>query len=421
VAYSQDDTNAALLKAILQHHQQQQQPQQPQQQLQPPPQQPPQPLQQRQQQEGQPKLYTKEELQQYRKKAELQEIADELGVHYKQKDTLAVLRDAILQHQQQQQLLSQPQQQPEPVQATGLQQQEQQLQSQQQQQQQQQQQLSWGQQLLLQDQAVPHKEQLLQADAGHGPLGTPAAVLEAQFPPVPPEGAAEAAAGAAAAPSRRRTRRGSVHPAASTHSSSTEGTSSSGSSGPVVAVAQVAVDPASSSSFLGGSVDDSSNSSTSSFLSDASSSSISSSSIRRRSSTGRGSTASSGWTPPRPGGLAVSGVLGGGLEPPTVAELRSDPTAAGILAEFERFFCSEVPQKVWHNYGFDRHVLEGLLPRDAVSGQQKKLAGFGGDTLHMSRLHDASRKTKGGYGLEALSSDKEVSKPCLLVAAGRLL
>lgn len=97
-------------------------------------------------------------------------------------------------------------------------------------------------------------------------------------------------------------------------------------------------------------------------------------------------------------------MLGGGLPAPTVADIRADPTAQGILAEFSRFFCGEegaAAQKVWHNYGFDRHVLEGLM------GQP--LVGFAGDTLHMSRLHDASRKHKGGYGLEVLSSDRDVS------------
>jgi hypothetical protein len=55
-------------------------------------------------------------------------------------------------------------------------------------------------------------------------------------------------------------------------------------------------------------------------------------------------------------------------------------------------------------------VLEGLFGRDDA-GRQKKLGGFDGDTLHLSRLHDASRKTKGGYGLEALSSDAQVIGP----------
>jgi DNA polymerase-1 len=55
--------------------------------------------------------------------------------------------------------------------------------------------------------------------------------------------------------------------------------------------------------------------------------------------------------------------------------------------------------QVWHNYGFDRHVLKNM----GVS-----CGGFAADTLHMARLHDASRKLRGGYSLEALSSDKKV-------------
>ena len=52
------------------------------------------------------------------------------------------------------------------------------------------------------------------------------------------------------------------------------------------------------------------------------------------------------------------------------------------------------PPQVWHNYSFDRHVLErhGLAMR-----------GFGGDTMHMARLWDSSRMMRGGYSLEALS------------------
>jgi hypothetical protein len=38
--------------------------------------------------------------------------------------------------------------------------------------------------------------------------------------------------------------------------------------------------------------------------------------------------------------------------------------------------------QVWHNYSFDYHVLDNL-------GIECK--GFGGDTLHMARLFDASR------------------------------
>lgn len=52
--------------------------------------------------------------------------------------------------------------------------------------------------------------------------------------------------------------------------------------------------------------------------------------------------------------------------------------------------------QVWHNYSFDRHVLErmGLAMR-----------GFAGDTMHMARLWDSSRVGRGGYSLEALSGD----------------
>lgn len=50
--------------------------------------------------------------------------------------------------------------------------------------------------------------------------------------------------------------------------------------------------------------------------------------------------------------------------------------------------------QVWHNYSFDRHVMERLGLR---------MRGFGGDTMHMARLWDSSRQGRGGYGLEALS------------------
>lgn len=71
--------------------------------------------------------------------------------------------------------------------------------------------------------------------------------------------------------------------------------------------------------------------------------------------------------------------------------------AAGILQEFKDWFQDPKHLKVWHNYGFDRHVMwnEGIDCR-----------GFGGDTMHMARLQDTSRSLIGGgagYSLEALS------------------
>ena len=70
--------------------------------------------------------------------------------------------------------------------------------------------------------------------------------------------------------------------------------------------------------------------------------------------------------------------------------------ACGILQIFRPWFEDERFLKVWHNYGFDRHVLwnEGI-----------DVKGFGGDTMHMARLQDTSRARAGGYSLEALTGD----------------
>jgi len=68
--------------------------------------------------------------------------------------------------------------------------------------------------------------------------------------------------------------------------------------------------------------------------------------------------------------------------------------AVGILGIFQPWLESPLHLKVWHNYGFDRHVLwnEGILVK-----------GFGGDTMHMARLQDTSRAKSGGYSLESLT------------------
>jgi DNA polymerase-1 len=74
--------------------------------------------------------------------------------------------------------------------------------------------------------------------------------------------------------------------------------------------------------------------------------------------------------------------------------------AAGVLQALKAWFEDESQPKVWHNYGFDRHVMynEGIDCR-----------GFAGDTMHMARLADSSRdKATGGgagYSLEALTHD----------------
>lgn len=70
--------------------------------------------------------------------------------------------------------------------------------------------------------------------------------------------------------------------------------------------------------------------------------------------------------------------------------------ADNILLEFKNWFEDSKYLKVWHNYGFDRHVMmnEGI-----------NCQGFGGDTMHMARLWDTSRDkaTSGGDGYSLAS------------------
>mmetsp|Transcript_24591 Transcript_24591/g.80380 ORF Transcript_24591/g.80380 Transcript_24591/m.80380 type:complete len:825 (-) Transcript_24591:45-2519(-) len=76
----------------------------------------------------------------------------------------------------------------------------------------------------------------------------------------------------------------------------------------------------------------------------------------------------------------------------------------GIIEAFRPYLESADIPKVWHNYGFDRHIFENVRGRD---GSKLKLGGFGGDTMHMARLWDSSRNS---YSLEDLSSDKALMK-----------
>ena len=76
--------------------------------------------------------------------------------------------------------------------------------------------------------------------------------------------------------------------------------------------------------------------------------------------------------------------------------------AKEIMEVFRPFFESERHGKVWHNYSFDRHVLERM-------GVCCK--GFFGDTMHMARLWDSSRTGRGGYSLEALTTEEDLMGP----------
>ena len=66
---------------------------------------------------------------------------------------------------------------------------------------------------------------------------------------------------------------------------------------------------------------------------------------------------------------------------------------------FRPYFENDDVKKAWHNYSFDRHVIEN---------HGVKLRGFAADTMHMARLWNSNRKLEGGYSLEALSSDPKV-------------
>lgn len=64
-----------------------------------------------------------------------------------------------------------------------------------------------------------------------------------------------------------------------------------------------------------------------------------------------------------------------------------------MLQLFKAYFEDDELYKVWHNYSFDRHIL---------NNHGINVAGFGGDTMHMARLVDTSRKR---YSLEELCND----------------
>ncbi|XP_019435403.1 PREDICTED: DNA polymerase I A, chloroplastic/mitochondrial-like [Lupinus angustifolius] len=70
-----------------------------------------------------------------------------------------------------------------------------------------------------------------------------------------------------------------------------------------------------------------------------------------------------------------------------------------ILYKFAEFFSDPSIKKVWHNYSFDCHIIENY---------GFKVSGFHGDTMHMARLWDSSRRLNGGYSLEGLTGDRRV-------------
>ena len=76
----------------------------------------------------------------------------------------------------------------------------------------------------------------------------------------------------------------------------------------------------------------------------------------------------------------------------------------GVWEVFKEYFENADVKKVWHNYSFDRHVVE--------NHHGIQLAGFAADTMHMARLWNSNRKLDGGYSLEALSSSADAMSDC---------
>lgn len=64
-----------------------------------------------------------------------------------------------------------------------------------------------------------------------------------------------------------------------------------------------------------------------------------------------------------------------------------------MINTFKSYLEDPAYKKVWHNYGFDRHIFynHGI-----------NVLGFGGDTMQMARLADSSRGPK-GYSLSSLT------------------
>jgi DNA polymerase-1 len=95
------------------------------------------------------------------------------------------------------------------------------------------------------------------------------------------------------------------------------------------------------------------------------------------------------------------------------SSLCSEKPVSKFAFELNLYRCGEV-KKVWHNYSFDRHVIEN---------HGVTLKGFTADTMHMARLWDSNRKLVGGYSLEALTSDPKVMSDAgeMSEAGGELL
>ncbi|XRB13805.1 DNA polymerase I [Pseudoscourfieldia marina] len=96
---------------------------------------------------------------------------------------------------------------------------------------------------------------------------------------------------------------------------------------------------------------------------------------------------------------------------PSIVENQDLYKANDVMEVFREYLEDDVSQKVWHNYGFDRHVLENVM---LANGKTVKLAGFHGDTMHMARLFDTSRRAGAAAAAAAapVAEDGEESAAC---------
>lgn len=98
------------------------------------------------------------------------------------------------------------------------------------------------------------------------------------------------------------------------------------------------------------------------------------------------------------GGPDIDFGLGEG--PGTALWIDNIGPAGELIRVFKEWFESTESKKVWHNYGFDRHIM---------NNEEIMCKGFYGDTFHMARLWDTSRDKQfgggNGYSLEGLSDE----------------
>jgi hypothetical protein len=93
-----------------------------------------------------------------------------------------------------------------------------------------------------------------------------------------------------------------------------------------------------------------------------------------------------------------------GAGPGSVLWIENMNQSANLLQEFKPWFEDSRFKKVWHNYGFDRHVLYNEGINCLGFGGERPLSSSAqsvalGDTMHMARLWDTSLDKSAGHQL----------------------